>query len=221
MSPDWWVNARARADQLPAGLQVLLAVDGPAQLWLPGWREVAAMLARARRVRGWLSAHAPLDVVNIQATAMQRLDSVRELLQNRYPGRAATVAVFFEQHDDLLRLLAGTIAKSFDVPDGAYVSADLEDPPAAPTSPETLTAWIAAWRSLQARRDTAAARAARTAHLAGLADDLVEQAVEPELTELGGILHAELPPRGQRDGHPTSRILAVVARRRTELGKHA
>ncbi len=59
------------------------------------------------------------------------------------------------------------------------------------------------------------------AHLQALPDAVVQEASAEELDGLVGVLREAQPSRGRRQGHPTTRLLDAVDRRRWALGQAA
>ena len=85
----------------------------------------------------------------------------------------------------------------------------------------TLGQWLDGWETLQARPPSAARHAALGHHLAALPDGVVEQAGAEELDALDVVLRAARPPRGQRAGHVSTRLLDAIDRRRQQLATPA
>jgi len=83
----------------------------------------------------------------------------------------------------------------------------------------TLSEWVEAWRRLDGRRASSARHAAMAAHLEALPDAVVEAASAEDLDALVGVLREAQPSRGRRQGHPTTRLLDAVDRRRRALGQ--
>jgi hypothetical protein len=78
----------------------------------------------------------------------------------------------------------------------------------------TLADWLAGWRAIEGRKPSAARHAALAAHLEALPDALVESADIAEVDALAAIVERERPPRGQRFGHPTTRLADAIDRAR-------
>lgn len=83
----------------------------------------------------------------------------------------------------------------------------------------SLRAWLNGWATLAARRVSSARTRALDEHLAALPEALVEAAPAAELDELERVLRDQQPPRGKREGHPTTRLLDAVDRARAKAGK--
>jgi hypothetical protein len=83
-----------------------------------------------------------------------------------------------------------------------------------------LRGWLDGWREITGRATSSKRYEQLAAHLALLTDAHVEVADLAELDELEGVLvhgHNVLPPRGQREGHHTTRLRDAIDRRRTRL----
>ena len=78
----------------------------------------------------------------------------------------------------------------------------------------TLGEWLEGWRAITGRRISAARHAAEAAHLEALPDYLVEAGSAEELDALEAIVERERPPRGQRQGHATTRLTDALDRAR-------
>ena len=78
----------------------------------------------------------------------------------------------------------------------------------------TLGEWLEGWRGITGRRISAARHAAEAAHLEALPDNLVEAGTPADLDALEAIVERERPPRGQRQGHATTRLTDALDRTR-------
>lgn len=78
----------------------------------------------------------------------------------------------------------------------------------------TLAQWLHAQAELSARPASSARHAALAAHLAALPDEIIEAADTRDLDQLDQVVRQAQPPRGQRAGHPTTRLLDAISRAR-------
>ncbi len=85
----------------------------------------------------------------------------------------------------------------------------------------SLAEWVEAWRTLDGRRASSARHSAMAAHLEALPEPVVEAAGALELDALVAVLREARPSRGRRQGHPTTRLLDAVDRRRQALSAPA
>jgi hypothetical protein len=83
-----------------------------------------------------------------------------------------------------------------------------------------LRGWLDGWRKITGRATSSKRYEQLAAHLALLTGAHVEAAGAAELDELEGVLvhgHNVLPPKGQREGHHTTRLRDAIDRRRARL----
>jgi hypothetical protein len=83
-----------------------------------------------------------------------------------------------------------------------------------------LRGWLGGWREITARPTSGKRYEQLAAHLGALTEAHVEAAGLAELDELEGVLvhgHNVLPPKGKREGHPTTKLRDAIDRRRTRL----
>ena len=85
-----------------------------------------------------------------------------------------------------------------------------------------LRGWLDGWREIYGRASSARRYETLSAHLGLLSEAVVEAAEVPELDELERVLaegHNVLPPKGKREGHPTTGLRDAINRTRTRRGK--
>ncbi len=78
----------------------------------------------------------------------------------------------------------------------------------------TLSGWLDAWDVLARRPHTSKRHTDLAAHLEALPDRMVEEATSAQLDRLEALLALVKPPRGQRAGHPTTRLTDALDRAR-------
>jgi len=87
-----------------------------------------------------------------------------------------------------------------------------------------LAEWIAAWRQLQRRRHSSRRYAQESAHKRALPLEMIAHEVEPTiLYAFLDIMHSSnvRPPKGMRDGHPTTEHVVAANNRLSHLGAAA